>query len=73
MLKKSASSVLNIREAYLVKRRSFRTRTFHASRTTRMAFLSILEETFSSMSHARTIEVLACQLDSPHPARGGSV
>jgi hypothetical protein len=34
MLKKSASSVLNIREAYLVKRRSFRTRTFHASRFT---------------------------------------
>ena len=32
MLKKSASGVLNIREAYLVKRRSFRTQTFHASR-----------------------------------------
>ena len=34
VLKKPASSVLNIREAYLVKRRSFRTRMFHASRFT---------------------------------------
>jgi hypothetical protein len=34
VLKKAASGVLNICEAYLVKRRSFRTRTFHASRFT---------------------------------------
>jgi hypothetical protein len=75
MLKKSASSVLNIREAYLVKRRSFRTRTFHASRFTNDED-DIFEhpgEPFSCMPHVRTIEVLACQLVSPRPAKGGSV
>jgi hypothetical protein len=48
MLKKSTSFVLAIREAYLVKRRSFSGSfgrfTFHLSRTTRTVFLSILKE-----------------------------
>jgi hypothetical protein len=40
MLKKSASGILDICEAYLVKRRSFQ--DSNVSRTTRTAFLSIL-------------------------------
>jgi hypothetical protein len=67
MLKKSASSGLNIREGYLVKRCSFRTRTFHASRFTNDedGLFEHPAGVFSSGARVRTVDVLACQHSFP--------
>lgn len=59
MLKQSASSLLETREAYLVERRSFP--DLDVSLTTSNTFLSILEECSAVVPHVRTIESLAGQ------------
>jgi len=59
MLKKSASGVLETREASFVS--GFGRFTLHVSRTTRTAFLSILRGCSSLVPDVQAIEVLPCR------------
>ena len=73
MLKQPASSVLETREAYLVKRRSFQDSdisliTFHVSQATRTACLSILEECSPVVPHMQTIKFSRTNIILQQPA-----